>query len=120
MIIQFSECPQPLQDEVLKRQRERLENYNWETEITGCEKRINTPYKDKSITVETYVVFAECLNAFETFKYDICSNPEYSIYRDEIRHESIIAGDISGHIRHSKSFMSWFGNEIRTALGKEG
>ncbi|GAA4880207.1 hypothetical protein GCM10023310_70490 [Paenibacillus vulneris] len=112
MIIVFSECPQILQDEVLKQQNKRFDKYKWATTITGCEKWISTPYIDKTITVTTYVVYAECLNVFETFKYEICSNSEFSAHREEVVHNSIIAGDIAGHIRHSKYFMTWFGDDI--------
>lgn len=105
MLIDFNDCPQMLQDEVMK-QKNKYSEYNRDMEIVAVEKWISTPYKDKTIQTTTYVVFTETVNAFETFKLEECSNPVYGL--KDVRRNSMIAGDIAGFIRHSETFRNWF------------
>lgn len=92
MEIKLEECPEELQATVQK-SINASQKYGDEERILSVDKRVSTPYNDKSQTVTNYEVISLSVNAFNVFIYQDESSGILNSYG--VSHSIITAGTVS-------------------------
>ncbi|MEG6617463.1 hypothetical protein V6C27_13705 [Peptococcaceae bacterium 1198_IL3148] len=98
--VELEQVPEILQNEV----KDYLKSYP-DARIIDVNLSKSTPYKDKTIIDNSYRVYTEHGNLLTVFRYNVCSNPDFTDFK--VYKNSMIAGDIDVFIKKSRWFYRW-------------